>query len=80
LLDAAPGRVPFELQLQRRESQRFTERLSLLDRPESRMRRWRRRPHRAALLDESYACFGTEDFRIGCRAFPEKEKPEFNGR
>ena len=34
----------------------------------------------AALLDESYACFGTEDFRIGYRAFLEKKKPEFKGR
>ncbi|HVJ55132.1 MAG TPA: enoyl-CoA hydratase-related protein [Aliidongia sp.] len=31
-------------------------------------------------LDESYACFGTEDFRIGFRAFLAKTKPEFQGR
>ena len=28
---------------------------------------------------ESYACFGTEDFRIGYRAFLAKEKPAFRG-
>lgn len=31
-------------------------------------------------LDESYACFGTEDFRIGYQAFLAKTKPEFRGR
>mgnify|MGYP001087300563 CR=1 FL=1 len=31
-------------------------------------------------LDEGYACFGTEDFRIGYRAFLAKEKPRFQGR
>jgi enoyl-CoA hydratase/carnithine racemase len=30
--------------------------------------------------DESYACFGTEDFQIGYRAFLNKEKPQFKGR
>jgi enoyl-CoA hydratase/carnithine racemase len=30
--------------------------------------------------DEGYACFGTEDFQIGYRAFLAKEKPEFRGR
>jgi enoyl-CoA hydratase len=30
--------------------------------------------------DESYACFGTEDFRIGFRAFLAKTKPTFEGR
>jgi enoyl-CoA hydratase/carnithine racemase len=29
---------------------------------------------------ENYACFGTEDFQIGYRAFLEKKKPEFKGR
>jgi enoyl-CoA hydratase/carnithine racemase len=29
---------------------------------------------------ESYACFGTEDFRIGYRAFLAKEKPAFRGK
>lgn len=29
---------------------------------------------------ESYACFGTEDFRIGVQAFLAKKKPEFTGR
>jgi enoyl-CoA hydratase len=31
-------------------------------------------------LDEAYACYGTEDFRAGYRAFLAKRKPEFRGR
>jgi enoyl-CoA hydratase/carnithine racemase len=31
-------------------------------------------------IDESYACYGTEDFRTGYRAFLAKTKPEFEGR
>jgi enoyl-CoA hydratase/carnithine racemase len=31
-------------------------------------------------LDESFACFGTEDFRTGYRAFLAKTGPEFEGR
>ena len=38
------------------------------------------RPLTEAELDESYACFGTEDFRIGYSAFLAKEKPGFKGR
>ena len=38
------------------------------------------RPLTAAEIDEGYACFGTEDFRIGYRAFLAKTKPEFRGR
>lgn len=37
-------------------------------------------PLTAAELEEGYACFGTEDFRIGYRAFLAKEKPAFEGR
>ena len=33
-----------------------------------------------AELDEGYACYATEDFRIGYRAFLEKVVPEFKGR
>jgi enoyl-CoA hydratase/carnithine racemase len=33
-----------------------------------------------AELDEGYACFGTEDFRIGYRAFLAKQKPAFKGK
>jgi enoyl-CoA hydratase/carnithine racemase len=29
--------------------------------------------------DEGFACFGTEDFRIGYRAFLAKQRPEFKG-
>jgi enoyl-CoA hydratase/carnithine racemase len=38
------------------------------------------RPLTEAEIDEGYACFGTEDFRIGYRAFLDKSKPEFKGR
>jgi len=38
------------------------------------------RPLTEAETDEGYACFGTEDFRIGYRAFLDKSKPEFKGR
>lgn len=33
-----------------------------------------------AQRDEGFACFGTEDFRIGYRAFLAKQTPEFGGR
>ena len=38
------------------------------------------RPLSEAELDEGYACYGTEDFRIGYRAFLDKVKPAFEGR
>jgi enoyl-CoA hydratase len=38
------------------------------------------RPLTEAERDENYACFGTEDFKIGHRAFLDKTKPEFKGR
>jgi enoyl-CoA hydratase/carnithine racemase len=37
-------------------------------------------PLTAAERDEAFACFATEDFRIGSRAFLAKTKPEFLGR
>lgn len=37
-------------------------------------------PLTGAEVDEGFACFGTEDFRIGYRAFLNKVKPEFKGR
>ncbi len=37
-------------------------------------------PLSEAELDESYACFGTEDFQIGYRSFLEKKPPAFKGR
>jgi enoyl-CoA hydratase len=38
------------------------------------------RPLTEAELEEGYACFGTEDFRIGYKAFLAKAKPEFKGK
>jgi enoyl-CoA hydratase/carnithine racemase len=38
------------------------------------------KPLREDELDESFDCFGTEDFKIGYRAFLEKKKPQFKGR
>jgi enoyl-CoA hydratase len=37
------------------------------------------KPLREDELDESFDCFGTEDFKIGYRAFLEKKKPRFKG-
>jgi enoyl-CoA hydratase/carnithine racemase len=37
-------------------------------------------PLTAEEVDESYACFGTEDFRTGYQAFLAKIKPSFRGR
>ncbi len=37
-------------------------------------------PLTAAEYDEGFACFGTEDFRIGYQAFLAKARPEFTGR
>ena len=38
------------------------------------------RPLTEAEIDEGYACYGTEDFRIGTTSFLSKRKPEFKGR
>jgi enoyl-CoA hydratase len=38
------------------------------------------RPLTPEEYDEGFACFGTEDFRIGYRAFLDKKKPEFKGK
>ncbi len=38
------------------------------------------RPLTEAELDESYACFDTEDFREGVAAFLAKRKPRFQGK
>ncbi len=37
------------------------------------------KPLTPAEYDESFTCFGTEDYRIGYRAFLAKRKPEFRG-
>lgn len=37
-------------------------------------------PLTEAETDEGYACFGTEDFQIGYKAFLAKQKPEFKSR
>jgi len=37
-------------------------------------------PLSQAEVDEGFACFGTEDFQIGYKAFLAKEKPQFVGR
>jgi len=38
------------------------------------------RPLARAERDEAYACYDTEDFRIGVEAFLSKRKPEFKGK
>lgn len=38
------------------------------------------KPLSAEELDEAYACFDTEDFRTGYRAFLDKTEPTFRGR
>jgi enoyl-CoA hydratase len=38
------------------------------------------KPLREDELEESFDCFDTEDFRIGYRAFLDKEKPKFKGQ
>lgn len=38
------------------------------------------RPPTPEELDETYACYGTEDFNIGYRAFLAKQTPRFKGR
>jgi enoyl-CoA hydratase len=37
-------------------------------------------PLSQAEIDEGFACFGTEDFQIGYKAFLAKQKPEFVGK
>jgi enoyl-CoA hydratase len=37
-------------------------------------------PPTGAEIDESFACYDSEDYRIGVRAFLAKEKPRFEGR
>ena len=37
-------------------------------------------PLSPAEVDEGFACFGTEDFQIGYKAFLAKQKPEFKAK
>lgn len=37
------------------------------------------RPHADEEYAEGFACFGTQDFAIGYRAFLTKQEPEFKG-
>ena len=38
------------------------------------------RPLTTEERDEGYACFDSEDYRIGFKAFLAKQKPQFKGR
>jgi enoyl-CoA hydratase/carnithine racemase len=38
------------------------------------------KPLSASEYDEGFACFGTEDFQIGYKAFLAKQKPDFKGK
>ncbi len=67
-LEATVGRIAEGAPLAARWHKKFTRRLL---QPE---------PVTAAELDESYHCFGTEDFRTGYQAFLAKTRPEFKGR
>jgi len=37
-------------------------------------------PLTAAEIEENFAYFATEDYRIGMRAFADKKRPQFKGR
>ena len=63
----------------------------ILNRPEKldALTRWHKKiarrlrdakPLTAEEYDEGFARFGTEDFRVGYRAFLAKQKPEFKGK
>ncbi len=67
-VDATAARICEGAPLVARWHKKFTRRLM---RPE---------PLSADELDESYTCFGTEDFQTGYQAFLAKTKPEFQGR
>jgi enoyl-CoA hydratase len=63
-------------------AQRIAEGAPLVARWHKRFARRLRHPTHlsAAEIEEGYACYGTEDFRIGYQAFLNKVAPEFKGR
>jgi enoyl-CoA hydratase/carnithine racemase len=65
----------------RATAQRIAEGAPLVARWHKRFARRLRNPAplTAAEYDEGFACFGTEDFQIGYRAFLAKQRPEFTG-
>jgi enoyl-CoA hydratase len=67
-IQATAGRICEGAPLVARWHKKFTRRLM------------RAEPLSAEELDESYHCFGTEDFRTGYQAFLAKTKPRFRGR
>jgi enoyl-CoA hydratase/carnithine racemase len=67
-IQATAGRICEGAPLVARWHKKFTRRLMAAE------------PLSAEELDESYHCFGTEDFRTGYQAFLAKTKPEFRGR
>jgi enoyl-CoA hydratase len=67
-LEATVARIAEGAPLTARWHKKFTRRLM---RPE---------PLSPDELDESFHCFGTEDFRAGYRAFLAKSSPKFQGR
>jgi enoyl-CoA hydratase/carnithine racemase len=67
-IQATAGRICEGAPLVARWHKKFTRRLMAAE------------PLSTEELDESYHCFGTEDFRTGYQAFLAKTKPEFRGR
>ena len=66
----------------RATAQRIAEGAPLVARWHKKFARRLRDPHPLTPeeYDEGFACFGTEDFQIGYKAFLAKQKPEFRGK